>query len=154
MGLGNPIMVLATEGPERFVELASYLSPVIQDILLQYYLLGRTYAQIGAVLFPGKTRLRQIEATKDGNRIGLKALAVVVKYGAVAHMADGAEGRAWRAMLDWKTGAERCRGTRMKAPADLGDFVISGSPLNPLFLTSNTPSNFSRKDPKSFLKTY
>src|ERR1700678_301761 len=49
------IIALAFESPERFVELVSHLSPLIQDIFFQYYLLGRTYAQIGAVLFPKKT---------------------------------------------------------------------------------------------------
>jgi hypothetical protein len=77
---GSPILSLAHEDTDRFIDLVGHLSPMIQDIFLQYYLLGRTYEQIGALLFPHSGRWWQQEQVKKGNEIGLNALCAVIAY--------------------------------------------------------------------------
>lgn len=80
-GLSTAILGIIESDREKFLYLISLLSPVIQDIFIQYYLLGRTYAQIGAVLFPRQTQGSQAFTVQTGNRIGLRALCAVIKFG-------------------------------------------------------------------------
>ena len=75
------IVAFATDQPERFISLVSCLPPTIQDIFFQYYLLGRTFSQIGALLFPNRAPNTQLKYVKTGRQIGLRALCVAIKMG-------------------------------------------------------------------------
>ena len=118
----SSVIELATNSPDRFLSLVAFMVPLIQDILIQYYLLGRTYDQIGDLLFPRLTDRRQ--AVKTGNRIGVRALAVAASCGGDVSTipTDSPLRSAWSDMLNWSpsTGGR----IRVRAPRDLGDFVI------------------------------
>jgi hypothetical protein len=75
------VLGMISESPERFYELSSSLPPIIQDIFYQYYVLGRTYGQIGRIVFPEYAESTAFQFVKLGKEIGLRALAGVVKYG-------------------------------------------------------------------------
>jgi hypothetical protein len=118
------IVSLATDAPDRFISLVSHLTPIVQDILYQHYLLGRTYEQIGRVLFPGHVRLTQ--PVQLGNRLGLRALCAVIKCrGNLARLPRrGPLAAAWRDMLEWHPRVSR-RPVRLRSTSDLGSFVIA-----------------------------
>jgi hypothetical protein len=125
------IMALATEFPQRFLKLVGYLNPVMQDVFLQYYLLGRTYSQIGAVLFPEKTSVAAQVAVKRQNLAGLKAVCWIIKRGGTSRLRKP-ERKA--AMLDFKpSGGE----VRLSAPKSFGQFAINpNGDLSELFSPS------------------
>jgi hypothetical protein len=96
----SPAMILVNMDSERFVELISSLPPVIQDIFLQYYLLGRTYDQIGAVLFPQKPLPARRFAIHTGNRLGLRALCATIQgQSASKDLQDASRFRGSRGMV-------------------------------------------------------
>lgn len=65
---------LALDAPERFLELVGELPAPIQDIFLQYYLLGRTQTQIGYLLGRSQTAVWQ---QRD---IGLEAMCAFIFF--------------------------------------------------------------------------
>ena len=122
------IFNLCSEDPARFIELVSFLSPVTQDILIQYYLLGRTYEQIGMLLFPDNTFWTQVEYVKWGNEIGIKALGAVIAFG--GRPTEGQLRRRpnlaepFRRMLAFKTDLDS-RVVKMKSPPSFGKFSVT-----------------------------
>ena len=123
---GTPLsmaaITLATESPDRFLSLVSTLTPIIQDILIQYYLLGRTYDQIRSLLFPRNT---SNECVKIGNRIGVRALAVAASGISIAALPPDSPLRsAWSDMLRWNPDHGGRRPVTIRAPRDLGSFII------------------------------
>lgn len=74
----SPIMALAYEQPERFLELVSYLPHIIQDIFYQYYLLGRTFEQIREVLLPNH---KTVNTVHELNQAGIRGLCAIIKFG-------------------------------------------------------------------------
>jgi len=109
INLASSMIGLAAEDPSRFIFLVSHLDPVFQDIVIQHYMLGRNFAQIGAVLYPEKSQGHALGAelmVKRGNQKALRQLAEVLKNG----------GRVER--------RRSVRVVRIKAARDLGDFVI------------------------------
>lgn len=120
----NPVVELSAYDTDRFVELVSFLAPLVQDILFQHYLLGRTYAQIGLVLFP--EHLRATQTVEIGHRLGVRALCAVIKCrGKLEKLPKrGPLAEAWNRMLDWQPRING-RMVKLRAAHDLGDFVIS-----------------------------
>jgi hypothetical protein len=122
------IVSLACQDQDRFIELVGFLSPAIQDIFFQYYLLGRTYEQIGTLLFPQKTRAAAQAIVKRGNYFGLRALCAVIRFG--GHPNEKQTKRypllaaAYDAMLTFQARIE-VAGASAKTPTDLGDFEIA-----------------------------
>jgi hypothetical protein len=120
--LSFAVVTLATNDPERFLSLTSQLTPIIQDILIQYYLLGRTYWQIGSLLFPGRSLESTERVIRDGHGIGLSALALSIRSGESTDIRDSDP--LWRNMLEWTPREKDRRSVRVKTPRDLGDFII------------------------------
>jgi hypothetical protein len=122
------IVNLATQTPRRFINLVSYLSPAIQDIFFQYYLLGRTYKQIGTLLFPNKTVAASQAIVKRGNYFGLRALCAVIKFKGKPSEAQAQRhprlAEAYEAMLTFQARIE-VAWSSVKTPTDLGDFEIA-----------------------------
>lgn len=118
-GSSQAIADIASDDPVRFAVLISALSPIIQDILLQYYLLGRTHDEIGFVLFPNKAKKNRDRsknpaelAARRGHEIGIAALCAVMQGG--TH--DG--------MLKFEARTRRKKEVRVSSSSDLGQFVI------------------------------
>lgn len=124
-----PIMNLAMNDQKRFIELASFLSPTVQDIFYQYYLLGRTYAQIGRVLFPDKTIVASEITVKRGNYFGLRAMCAVIRCGGkptAKHEREYPEfAEAYQSMLNFQSRLDFRSLTKAKTSRDLGDFFIT-----------------------------
>lgn len=120
----SPVVEMALVDPERFVELVSFLPALAQDILFQHYLLGRTYAQIGLVLFPNHARATQ--TVEIGHRLGVRALCAIIKCrGNKAKLPKrGPLAQAWERMFAWHP-VINGRMVELKAAHDLGDFVIA-----------------------------
>ena len=136
----DPLLALTTSNPARFLSLVADLPPLIADILIQYYLLGRTYAQIGALLFPRRSRNAQCIAVKLGNRYGRAALAALIRCGSPSRiLARGPNSpfrRAWDRASQWRA-YESHRPATLRSPRDLGDFVITpNGQLSELFAPS------------------
>ena len=74
------IMALAVEQPERFVELVGRLPELLQDILLQRYLLGRTHAQIAGVLGMSPSSGGKMGVSQN-LRLAVEGLCAVIAWG-------------------------------------------------------------------------
>lgn len=106
------LVALAADYPDRFLTLISRLTPIIQDIFIQHYMLGRTRVQIGATLFPHRREETQRFLVNQGSSVGMAAL----------NSRRGS--KAWKAMLAWQSGSHPTRPVTLRAPSDLGAFVI------------------------------
>lgn len=115
------IMRLAEEEPERFMELVSYLPHAIQDIFYQYYLLGRTQEQIGALVgIPDQANLSKVLIT------GVEGLCAIIAYGQPPQCQPGTEmERAYQRMLAFRTRPESRGELVVETPRKLGMFEIS-----------------------------
>lgn len=123
-GRTTSVIEYVTDEPDRFLSLVAHLTPVVEDILIQYYLLGRTYSQIGSLLFPLKAERVRCWTVHKGTRIGLAALASLLASGGTLPIA-AAHSAPWTEMLGWvPLDSDRRRTIRLRAPRDLGDFVI------------------------------
>lgn len=120
----SAILELAHNHPERFIELVSKLSPVIQDIFFQYYLLGRTYAQIGAILFPEAGPHGNYVRVRRGNSIGISALCAVIAFNGPppARTKKKALAKAYRDMLKFNFAT---RTVQAKAPKSFGFYEVT-----------------------------
>lgn len=123
------IMNLAESDTERFVELVSFLSPVVQDVLFQYYLLGRTYAQIGAVLFPNKTTVAAQVLVKTANKLGVRALGGVIKCGGAPSREQAAKypeaAEAYDDMHAFSVRLPDVPTVNLKTPRSFGQFAVT-----------------------------
>lgn len=123
------IMNLAESDTERFVELVSFLSPVVQDVLFQYYLLGRTYAQIGAVLFPNKTTVAAQVLVKTANKLGVRALGGVIKCGGAPSREQAAKypeaAEAYNDMHAFSVRLPDVPTVNLKTPGSFGQFAVT-----------------------------
>jgi len=141
MDRSSAMVALATDSPDRFIALASHLTPLVQDILYQHYLLGRTLTQIAAVLFPENTPGHGGSGRRTamiGHQIGIRALTVVIRcHGHIDRIPRrGPVADAWHRMLDWNPRTSR-RMVRLRTARDLGSFVIApNGQLSELFAPS------------------
>ena len=126
----NAILSLALTTPDRFRSLVDLLPPLIADIFYQYYVLGRTYSQIGVTLFPGRSTNAQQMLVKRGNQRGARALAELVADRPGLFLADA---------IRWSSRYDRSRhaAVRIRAHRDLGAFVVApNGQLRELFAPS------------------
>lgn len=128
----NAILALATLDASRFRSLVDLLPPLIADIFYQYYFLGRTYSQIGRLLFPGIKSPQQF--VRDGNRLGERALAAIILHD--GDLDSVAKHPAWIAASSWRIDPHR-RTVRIRGHRDLGRFhVVPNGQLSELFAPS------------------
>jgi hypothetical protein len=99
---------LASEQPERFLELVSYLPHIIQDIFYQYFLLGRTQEQIGVTL---GLRQKQVWQALE---LGVDGIASVSATGALPPT-----------VLEYRTSVDQRRTLELTEPGVLGEFIVS-----------------------------
>ena len=133
-----PLLNLATDSPDRFLHLISHLTPILEDIFIQYYLMGRTYAQIGALLFPSRGSNAAEIQVKTGHRIGVDALCVYLRTrGRISRLGQRSAMRGqWARMLEWQRSTAR-RPLRIRLHDDLGEFVVHpNGQLDELFAPS------------------
>jgi hypothetical protein len=71
------IASVALEHSEAFLGLVGKLPPLIQDVLIQYYLLGKTYNQICAIVLPERSTFLIHKA----HHLGVRALGAIVEFG-------------------------------------------------------------------------
>ncbi len=121
------IISLATEQPERFLELVGYLPHAIQDIFFQYYLLGRTQTQIGSLLGMSQTGVWQ------ALRLGLEAICAIIALGGPPDLqflpgkASPLRVRAYNVyqeMLAFQTRAGTRETLKVEEPERLGEFEL------------------------------
>lgn len=101
---------LATEQPERFLELVAFLPHIIQDIFYQYFLLGRTQTQIGDVL---GLRQKQVWQALE---VGIDGIAHISAYGGPSPE-----------VLVFKTDPSQRKEMSITEPMSLGEFILSTS---------------------------
>lgn len=137
--LSAPLLTLATTHPDRFLKLVDNLTPILQDVFIQYYLMGRTYAQIGSLLFPSRGANAAEIQVKTGHRIGIDALCVYLKTrGRISRLGRRSMMRGqWARMLQWQRESRSTTPLRVRAHRDLGEFVIHpNGQLDELFAPS------------------
>src|SRR5512146_1704992 len=105
----SAILALATSDPDRLLALAARLTPILEDILIQHYLLGRSYAQIGRVLFSANPPNTQFKWTRLGNHCAVRALAALLSVdGDTSRLTPHTpEHEAWMAAMAWGATAPR-----------------------------------------------
>lgn len=131
----QPVVVLAAEEPERFLELVGYLPHAIQDILIQYYLLGRTQTQIGKLLGLSQTAVWQAV------RLGVRSICAVIGGGVTEE-----QRKAREEMLGYRTRKESRELLKVEAPENLGEFRITTDDVNLMefFAPSTTDGSVSK----------
>ena len=122
---------LATDEPERFLELVGYLPHLIQDIFYQYYLLGRTQTQIAQLLGCSQTNIWQ------DLRLGKEAICAIIAFGgppptSIHELRKASPGEqflkaitAYQAMLAFKTRKDQRKPITVEEPKTLGQFQLS-----------------------------
>ena len=116
-------LALASDDPDRFIELCWYLTPICHDILIQYYILGRTHHQIGSLFFSDRSTVAIKWQIQKGHQIAVKALAVASRFdGPPLESAEPRFRKAWKDMLNWEPRIENRR--KLKAHSGLGEFVV------------------------------
>lgn len=106
----------AVEEPERFLELVGYLPHTIQDIVLQYFLLGREQTQIAEVVGGSQTSVWQ------GLRLGIEAICAIIAFKQEGWQSIPKADEAYQAMITYRDKEEG--ELTLTEPAILGQFDV------------------------------
>jgi hypothetical protein len=110
---------LAADQPERFMELVECLPPLIQDILIQYYILKRTQSQIA------KTLSMKSQSTDISRRLklGREAICAIIAWGKDPKKMNGHPAAASYRLLLARDG-KRKKQLRVRVHRELGKFEV------------------------------
>jgi hypothetical protein len=118
----HAIWALAQEQQERFLELIGFFPPVVQDVFIQYLIMGRNQAQISETL-----GIVQGSETWKALRLGTQAICAILAWGSDSSKMNGhAYAASYRWIQKWKTRTTSTRILRLKLPVNLGKFEVSG----------------------------
>ena len=116
----SAIASLASDSPERFLDLVGCLPHLIQDIFFQYYLLGRTQTQIGQLLGCSQTKVWQ------HLRLGTEAMCAIIEFGGPPPILDQSlNQKAMKAYRALEKLTDHADSLTVREPSTLGQFDLS-----------------------------
>jgi len=125
-GTHTAVFELAETHRERFLQLVSHLPPLVQDVFLQYCILGRTQAQIAKTL-----DIRQSPDVWRAFRRGVDAISAILAWGPDPSKMNGHTAAAsYRSLLKQEPERKTTSTKYVSEPRNLGNFHIKANDPN------------------------